>query len=177
MRHYYLCVSCFQLYSTTQCRGYLANRSSRAMKCAAKVRELVLSRWKHKLLVLDVWYLRGRMVDFAKAIFHAGSPLPNVWGFVDGSVRYCHRNYVSRCIILTLVSTVCGVSFAGPQFFPTARPGGFFAQQRNMYSGEEKGQERGHEERQLAYTHLFSRSHSITSGHKRCHGYAYQGNS
>ena len=47
--------------------------------------ELVYARWHHFLENLDQPWIQPRL--FSQAIERKGSPLPNCWGFIDGTLR------------------------------------------------------------------------------------------
>lgn len=52
----------------------------------------VNEKFGHLLSTLNLCWLRVEdMVNFARAIQAKGSPLPNVWGFIDGTFRPCCR--------------------------------------------------------------------------------------
>ncbi len=50
----------------------------------AQVIEVVVREHEHRILTLDTERIAPRLAEFAQAIQNEGSPLPNVWGFLDG---------------------------------------------------------------------------------------------
>ena len=55
---------------------------------------------------------------FADAIHAAGAPLPNCWGFIDGTLRPCCRPIRNQRILFSGHKRVHGIKFQVPQTIP-----------------------------------------------------------
>ena len=80
----------------------------------------IYNRYYHLLANLDVDWINAQ--TFADAIHAAGAPLPNCWGYIDGTLRPCCRPIHNQRILFSGHKHVHGITFQVPQtiFFTIA---------------------------------------------------------
>ena len=73
----------------------------------------IYNRYHHLLENLDVDWINAQ--TFADAIHAAGAPLPNCWGFIDGTLRPCCRPIRNQRILFSGHKRVHGIKFQVPK--------------------------------------------------------------